>query len=296
MPRSERLHRFLRAMFSLWPTRRGAAWMNRRLDRIFDGRAPNWLLAPGAGQWPTMELDVSINLMRKLFYFPKIYGRFYGDTPFRRFLEATLKPGSRFLDIGSNVGFFALMAARLVGPTGRVYAFEPEPDIHEALTRSARVNGYDHLEVFPFALSDREDELAFYRARDGTASSLVPEAPGKERRYERTLKARVTTLDRLVAEGKLDVSNLTAVKVDVEGEEVRTVTGMRESLAAGGYPPIWCEVRGPKGSTRAPNTYEGVRDALAPLGYKPFVWSEGGVQPVADGQIVERADVLFQRP
>jgi len=295
----ERLHRFLRAVLSRWPMKRGAAWMNRRLDRFFEGRDPNWLLAPGQGDWPTMELDVAVNLQRKFFYFPKVYGRFYGGAAFRRFLEQTLRPGSRFLDIGANVGFFSLMAARLVGPTGRVYAFEPEPRIFEALARSARVNGYEQLQAFQLALSDREDELAFYRARDGTASSLVPEAPGREARYERTLTARVTSLDRLVAEGKLDISGLTAIKVDVEGEEVRTVAGMRESLAAAGYPPIWCEVRGPAdgpgASTRAPNTYPGVRALLEPLGYRPFRWAEGDRVPITDAEVTGRADVLFER-
>lgn len=292
----ERLHRLLRAIFTRWPMKRGAAWMNRRLDRFFERPGPNWLLAPGRGEWPTMELDVSVNLLRKFYYFPQVYGRFYGRAAFRRYLEQTLAPGGRFLDIGANVGFFSLLAARLVGPTGRVYAFEPEPRIHEALARSARRNGYEHLQVFQLALSDREDELAFYRARDGTASSLVPEAPGQERRYEQTLTTRVTSLDRLAREGRIDVAGLSAIKVDVEGEEVRTIAGMRESLAAAGYPPIWCEVRGPRGSTRAPNTYPGVRALLEPLGYRPFRWTDDGRRaPVVDAEVIERVDVLFER-
>jgi len=64
-------------------------------------------------------------LQRKFFYFPKVYARFYGRTVFRDLLEQRLTPGATFLDIGSNVGFFSLMAARHVGATGRVYAFEP---------------------------------------------------------------------------------------------------------------------------------------------------------------------------
>lgn len=272
----------------------GAAWLNRRLDRFFDSDEPQWLLAPGRGKWPTMVLNVSINLQRKLFYFPKVYGRFYGGTVFADFLSRELSAGGRFFDIGANVGFFSLMAARLVGPAGRVVAFEPEPDIHEALVRSARANELANLEAHKLALSDREGELPFYRARDGTASSLVPEAPGKEARYERTLVTPVTTLDKLVADGKIEAKGVTLCKVDVEGEEVRTVRGMLDTLVAAGHPAIWCEVRGPKGSTRAPDTYLGVRDELARIGYVPLRWSDGKRERVRDGEVVERTDVLFE--
>jgi FkbM family methyltransferase len=290
--RHERLHRFIRALWTHYPMKFGAAWLNRRLDRFFDSPEPNWLLAPGRGKWPTMVLNVSINLQRKLFYFPKVYGRFYGGNEFARYLAQELPAGGGFLDIGANVGFFSLQAARLVGPSGHVWAFEPEPDIHEALVRSARANELPQLEAFQLALSDRDGELPFYRARDGTASSLVPEAPGREARYERTLVTPVTTLDKVAAAGKIDPKAITMIKVDVEGEEVRTVRGMLDTLAAAGRPPLWCEVRGPKGSTRAPDTFLGVRDELARLGYVPLRWHDGARAHVGD--VVERTDVLFE--
>lgn len=290
-----RIHRMIRACWSHYPMRFGAAWLNRRLDRFFDRPEPDWMLAPGRGAWPTMVLNVASNLQRKFFYFPKVYGRFYGKGPFAAYLPHKLTSGSRFIEIGANVGFFSLQAARLVGPQGRVYAFEPEPVICESLTRSASANSYGQLETFQLALSDREDEATFFRARDGTASSLVPEAAGNERRYERTLTTRVTTLDKLVDEGRIDPKNVSLIKVDVEGEEVRTVGGMLETLVAASYPAIWCEVRGPQGSTRAPDTFVGVNAKLAQLGYRPFWWVNGTKRPVADGEVTARTDVLFER-
>ena len=294
MPRRQGLHRFLRGMLSNYPTKFGAAWINRRLDRVFDGPDPNWLLAPARGYFPTMVLNVSTNLQRKLFYFPRVYGRFYGTNTFARFMRKELQPGSTFLDIGANVGFFSLLAASIVGETGAVYAFEPEPDICEAIAKSAEANGYTNLYPMQIALSDHDGEANFFRARDGTASSLVAEVPGREKRYERTLMTRVTSLDKLVAEGQIDLRGVSLIKVDVEGEEVRTVRGMRESLIAAKYPAIWCEVRGPQGSTRAPNTYPGVLAALADLGYQPLIWTEDGRRRVEDADVEGRADVLFE--
>lgn len=294
VPRNRRLHGALRGILSRYPLRFGAAWFNRKLDRVF-GAGPNWALAPGRGAWPLMVLNLATSLQRKYFYFPTVYGRFYGRTTFNEFLVHKLAAGATFLDIGANVGFFALLAARLVGPSGRVYAFEPEPDICEALQRSASANGFDHLHALQLALSNHDGELTFYRARDGTASSLVPEAPGHEARYERTLSTRVSTLDAIVAEQQIDPARISLLKVDVEGEEPRTILGMLGTLRAAGYPSIWCEVRGPKGSSRAPNTYGPVRDTLATLGYQPFHWSRGTRRPLVDAEVVNRIDVLFER-
>ncbi len=292
-PPHHRLHRSIRAVCTNYVLPFGDDWMNRRLDRLFRGDGPNWLPAPGRGQWPTMVLDVSHTLQRKFYYFPKLHGRYYGKLPFRRYLAERLQPGSTFLDIGSNVGFFSLLAAQLVGPDGKVYAFEPDPAIHEALTRSASANQFAHLETFRVALSDHHDESTFYRAKDGTANSLVPEAPGREHRYTEQLVTQVTTLDRLASAGKISVDNIALLKVDVEGEEARVVAGMRETLQAASYPPIWCEVRGPEGSTRAPNTFTAVCDQLAPLGYQPFRWTPDGPQSVTS--VSKRADILFER-
>jgi FkbM family methyltransferase len=157
------------------------------------------------------------------------------------------------------------------------------------------VNGFSQLEAHQLALSDRDGECSFYRAKDGTASSLVPEAPGRESRYVRTLTARVTTLDAFVADEKVDLSRLALLKIDVEGEEPRTVAGALDTLRAARYPAIWCEVRGPRGSTRAPNTFEPVCELLAQLGYKPWLWANGARRPVCGNEILKRADVLFER-
>lgn len=295
MSRAPGFHRVVRAIFALYPLPFGRAWLNRRLDVFFRGGPPRWWLAPARRGWPKMVLNASTTLQRKLYYFPRYYGNFYGKNDFHRYLTATLKPGSRFLEVGANVGFYTLLAATLVGPQGRVWAFEPEPDICESLARSVRENDFSQVTALPLALSDHEGELTFYRAHDGTASSLVPEAPGHEGRYDRTLTVPVTSLDKVVRDGRLELGRIDVVKVDVEGEEVRTIGGMLETLAAADYPAIWCEVRGPKGSTRAPDTFPAVRDKLAPLGYRPFWWKAGVRRPVADGDVTRRSDVLFER-
>jgi hypothetical protein len=92
------------------------------------------------------------------------------------------------------------------------------------------------------------------------------------------------------------VARHTLVKVDVEGEEVRTIAGMLGTLEAAGYPSIWCEVRGPHGSTRAPDTYPAVNATLSQLGYRPYWWSADGTKRgVEQNSVTGRTDVLFER-
>jgi FkbM family methyltransferase len=241
-----------------------------------------------------MVFNVADNLQRKFYYFPRLYW-YYAASELHGYLAATLREGHAFLDIGANVGFFALTAARRVGPHGRVYAFEPDATVCESLERSAHANAFAQIRAFRLALSDRnDDDATLYRARWGTSTSLVPEAPGRQHRYRGEVCTRVCTLDALARERELTSHPIGAIKIDVEGEEPRTIAGMRATLANAGYPPIWCEVRGPRGSTRAPNTYAGVRDQLFPLGYRAFTWSRGKQRPLADADVLGRMDVLFE--
>src|SRR5215831_622069 len=69
-------------------------------------------------------------------------------------LERFLKPGMTFVDGGANTGVFSFTAARLVGETGRVLAFEPGGSCYSALQRSVELNGFRHVTLRQQALSD----------------------------------------------------------------------------------------------------------------------------------------------
>ncbi len=280
-------------MTKYYPFQNGAAYFNRRMGRFFDRDDPLWLVSEAFGPYPALELNLSARYQRKIFYFPKAYGAPYLRCPLYQ-LIGRLTPGSVFLDIGANLGIFSLLAARVVGPTGRVIAFEPDPMTFQSLHRSAQLAGLSQIEPVQMALSDRTTDLPLHMAQDGTANSLLPEAPGRENRYVGVRTVPVTSLDELSTRMDLDLDRVGLLKIDVEGEEVRTVAGMLKSLAHAAFPPIWCEVRGPKGSTRAPGTFDPVLRLLTPLGYRPYRW-DGAGQPVGVDEVRGREDILFRR-
>jgi FkbM family methyltransferase len=157
-----------------------------------------------------------------------------------------LSPGDVFYDLGANVGFFTLLAARLVGPHGAIVAFEPDPRNAETLRANMARNGFSHVTVVEQGVSDRSDTLRFNVA-DSTMSRLAEEG-------EDGIDVPVTSLDAYLAE----VARApTLVKMDIEGAEVAALRGAARMIADHA-PEIICEVHG---------TEAEVREILSAAGY-----------------------------
>lgn len=134
-----------------------------------------------------------------------------------------VKPGSTVVDIGANAGFFSLLSAKLVGPKGKVVAFEPIPSVRERLLENIALNGYCQIDVREVAVSDKAGSLTMYEGPAGHKgiSSLRP-----LKQLTSTLVVEVVALDQLAGQiGKIDF-----IKIDVEGAEMLALFGMRQLL------------------------------------------------------------------
>jgi FkbM family methyltransferase len=141
-------------------------------------------------------------------------------------LTRHLGPGSVFYDIGANVGFLTLVGARLVGPSGAVWAFEPNPETIPVLRRNVALNGFRHVTVVESAVG----------ARVGRAR-LVSDDPLTAHLGTAGVSVDVTTLDAMLEQ--LRPPDL--VKIDVEGAEADVLAGMRKTLDEFA-PVVICEV------------------------------------------------------
>ena len=132
--------------------------------------------------------------------------------------------GDIVVDAGANAGFFTLRHAPMVGPSGRVYAFEPNAEVLELLERNVRVNGLSQVRAFKKALSERSGVIRFSSDQRTTSCGHVStEGEGGE-------LVECTTLDELVEQEQLPRIDL--LKMDVEGHEPHVVRGgMRRALA-----------------------------------------------------------------
>jgi FkbM family methyltransferase len=142
-----------------------------------------------------------------------------------RAVRRLLRPGMTALDVGAHAGYYTLLFSRLVGPGGRVLAFEPHPQTFAVLSRNARRRALANVELSASAVSDREGEARLWQTELSVGHSLLPVKPGAAR----SLPVTTTTLDAVSrAEG---LARADLVKVDVEGGEAEVLAGMRDLAA-----------------------------------------------------------------
>lgn len=169
------------------------------------------------------------------------YGAGTNELPVQEALRDLLSPGDTFFDVGSNIGFFALIGARQVGPAGRVHAFEPVPEIAACARRNAERNDFDTITVHTLAVADVPSGHAelFLAVNPGGATLSTTDVPND---LSGRLPVPATTLDQLVTDGDCPVPDV--VKIDVEGAEMRVLDGMAR-LLAGRRPAVVCELDAP---------------------------------------------------
>jgi FkbM family methyltransferase len=151
-------------------------------------------------------------------------------------LTRLLAEGDVMYDIGASAGFFSLLGARLVGPTGRVYAFEPVPEVADALRHNAEINRLDQVAVKQIALSSHSGQAVLVLVP--TNSWRLEEFGAPEHR-RRSLSVQLATVDELVAAGELEPPSL--VKIDVDGAELEVIRGMEATLRRH-RPVVVCEL------------------------------------------------------
>lgn len=137
-----------------------------------------------------------------------------------RHFERLLRPGDCVLDVGANVGYYTLAAAKLVGPNGCVHAFEASPAIFERLKCNAGLNPHANIHVHHAAVADRAGELAFHTAvADRTGYSSLRDLGAETASIA---KVPALAIDSLLSE----LPRTRLVKIDVEGAEFLVARGM----------------------------------------------------------------------
>ncbi len=210
-----------------------------------------------------MEVDVSDWLGRHVY----VTGEYEPATT--KLIKNLLAAGGTFVDIGANVGYFTLLAAKCVGRSGRVFSFEPVPQLRRRLDRNLRLNHLGDCEVYGVAVSNAEGTCEFHVGPCGHSG-----VSGMRALHDAsaTITVHTNTLDNMLP-ADVDVS---LVKIDVEGAECHVLEGMQDSLARS-QPDIILEITPEylSGMNRSPGQIE---QLLASFGYRPFAIGDMGLQ------------------
>lgn len=187
----------------------------------------------------------------------------------QQLLSLLAREGMVVYDGGSNVGFIAVLAARVVGPSGRVVCFEPLPSNADWIEHNARLNGFSWVTVRREALAGTDGEAHFGVSDESTRGRLKGSVFAKsEDTITADLVVPVRSIDGLRASGSIPAPDL--VKLDVEGAEADVLRGGRATLRES-RPVLLIELH----DTVAP-----VAAALADLGYHGVV--VGSSLPLAE--------------
>lgn len=188
---------------------------------------------PFIARMPGINLKVVI---RPHMYFSDAYAGKIFEPGTIRFMKKNIKKSMVALDIGANVGYFTLLLSRLVGPQGKVIAFEPGQYAYELLKKNININGFTNIVTFQLAVSDVPGEVILFEGPEGfdVYNSLRdikhPAATGV---HFSKRKVRAVTIDDILAEIRL--GHVDFVKIDVEGAELNVIRGMRKTLEKGGH-------------------------------------------------------------
>ncbi len=139
-----------------------------------------------------------------------------------------INPGSTVCDVGANIGIITLLLAKLVGPAGRVFAFEPNPRCYDSLEAAVQQNGYTNVSVEQFALGAEAGELELmFPEHNAGAGSLKRRSINN---VGHSLQVPVRTLDEFVIEQK--IREIHFLKIDVEGFESEVLKGGLQTLTS----------------------------------------------------------------
>jgi FkbM family methyltransferase len=212
-------YRLLAAISRRYPFCSGSSRLVQ--SRIFEGlvkpeHALAWCYGPGGSM--AVPLD---DFVGRCIYFTGDY-----DRKVSLLCRRIVKPGDSVLDIGANMGVVTLQLARLVGPTGTVHAFEPNPRMATLITRSATKNRFDNIRLHPTALGSSTGTLELHVPRDNAGQgSFIYHKDVSTCDVVQTPVRRLSDIAR--EEG---ISELRFIKIDVEGFENQVLVGAQDIL------------------------------------------------------------------
>ncbi len=143
------------------------------------------------------------------------------------FVKKYLKSGDTFIDVGANIGFYTLIASKLVENTGKVIAFEPTPQVFERLQENIFLNNFSNVETYNIGLSNRRSVLPLNISNNGhDAWNSFAKLENIE--SSEVIEVSVEKLDAFI--NRTNIRKIDLVKIDVEGWEKYVLEGSENLL------------------------------------------------------------------
>ncbi|MEO7115550.1 MAG: FkbM family methyltransferase [Caldimonas sp.] len=186
-------------------------------------------------------------------------GRYF-ELGVQRCLDQLLREGDTMVDIGANIGMIALHARSLVGKTGRVICFEPNPECASAVEEHMKLNGIRNVEVRRCALASAPGTLTLNLTSEHSGTATLAPVRG-------TVVKSIQVPVR-VGDDELERVAPKVIKIDVEGFELNVLQGLRKTLAK--HKPILITELVDEHLARAGTSTDEIHEFLQEFGYTPY--------------------------
>jgi FkbM family methyltransferase len=204
-------------------------------------------------------------------------------------LRALLRPGDVFVDVGANIGYFTLLAASIVGPSGRVIAFEATPPTLEELRHNVALNGFHNVETRGEAVFDQERVVTISQPHDGnTGANSLRFQQGSGPSWQVPAVSLASALPADVP--------VRLLKIDVEGADLHALRGFEQRLRSADAPFVMCEVADSFLRQMGGSSDE-LMALMAGCGYQAYFCTRGRLTPATPEAVarIDSPNVVFSK-
>ena len=145
----------------------------------------------------------------------------YGELD-TKIIREEIHEGDIVVDVGANIGYYTLIFAQLVGKSGKVFAFEPEPKNFEILKKNIEINNYQNIIAEQKIVSDKSGMMKLFIAEQGIVGHRIQQKTDSQKFIEIESIILDDYLKNLNLSGKINF-----IKIDVEGAEVKVLEGSK---------------------------------------------------------------------
>lgn len=187
-----------------------------------------------------------------------------------KFIALALRKGNVFIDIGANIGYYTLLASKLIGPQGKVYAFEASPSIYKRLIANISINKIENVVFRNCAISDLSGKCTIWTPPLGNIGhSTIINNVATLGGHTPEAKVKCDTLTKLMPIDELLSARI--IKIDIEGAERKAIQGILPYLNEFSIDTEWIMELSPFFSPGGAVDIEFIFDAFMIAGYNCYL-------------------------
>jgi len=227
----------------------------------------------------SFDLDVHECVQKAIFCFH--YFEPEDVAVFRKFI----RPNMTVLDVGANIGQYSLLASKLMGETGTIFAFAPSLDVQPRLYKNSALNHFKNIEVVPCAIAATSGSMKFYPANEagnqGVGSLMPAQEYRSDIRSDEGVDVDVVSLDDFCEARGIDTVDV--LKIDVEGFDLEVLKGAVRLMKRNPDLVIMSEVE-PINLEQLGTTAKGFYDFMESQGFHAWYAEKGGELKRLEGE------------